>query len=401
MSLQTPTTQDINASIIAQLEASLSQTITLLPKAFIRVLSKVLAAVFILLYKYSGFVFLQLFIKTATNKETEINGVIVRPLTLWGETIGAGPATPATNAELTIDVTVQNQVGNLPSGSQLVNSANGVTYVTLSVVALDAPIVSATIKASADQTGGNGAGALGNLENGEIVSFANPLPNVARDAVVTGETVTGANEEEVEIYRQRIIDLWQKRPQGGALVDYEIWGGNPSGIVNVFPYRGNNPGEVDVYSEATEASSGSPDGIPTAAQLQAVFDAIELDVNGKASRRPANAFVNSFPITRTGFDVRVFGVTGVPDQVATELDIDEAIQQFFREAEPFIVGLSILPHKDQITRSALTSVVNSIVSAAGGTFTDVAFGETTTLANLDIYILGQGEKAKSVLISFL
>ena len=53
MSLSTPTTQEVGDNIIAQLEASLNQSIPLLPKAFVRVLAKALAGVFILLYKFS------------------------------------------------------------------------------------------------------------------------------------------------------------------------------------------------------------------------------------------------------------------------------------------------------------------------------------------------------------
>ena len=54
MSLVTPSTQEISDDIIAGLEGALAQSIPLLPKAFSRVLAKVLAAVFVLLYKYAG-----------------------------------------------------------------------------------------------------------------------------------------------------------------------------------------------------------------------------------------------------------------------------------------------------------------------------------------------------------
>ena len=66
MALETPTTKEINEIIIAQLQASLNQTIPLLPRSFLRVLAKVLAAVFTLLYKYGGFMFQQIFVQTAT-----------------------------------------------------------------------------------------------------------------------------------------------------------------------------------------------------------------------------------------------------------------------------------------------------------------------------------------------
>ena len=120
MPLQTPTTKQINDNIIAQLEASLNQTIPLLPKAFLRVLAKVLAGVFILLYKYGGWNSLQQFVETASFAETEINGRTLNPLLTWGRQVGVGDPAAATQAELIVDIVVENQTGFLPSGSQLV-----------------------------------------------------------------------------------------------------------------------------------------------------------------------------------------------------------------------------------------------------------------------------------------
>ena len=394
MSLQTPTTKNISDNIIAQLEATLNQTIPLLPKSFLRVLSKALAAVFILLYKYGGFMFLQIFVSTASINSTVINGMEVSPLIAWGRLIGTGDPVAATQAELLIDITVENQVGSLASGTQLINSDNGVTYITIGDVLLDAALIQATIRAVSDQAGGGGAGVIGNLEPGDVVSFANPLPNVARNAVVDSQVVTGADAESEEAYRQRVVDRFQQRPQGGALADYRIWGEEVAGIINIYPYTGNDPGEVDVYAEATVASSGDPDGIPTGAQLTAVFDSIELDDSGLASRRPANAFVNVFAITRTGFDSVVTDL--VADNLAqVQADITAAIVEFFLEREPFVSGLTIAPRKDRITRSALIGLVEDIVTAANGTFTMVTFTPTGVGGSLELYVLQQGEKAKS------
>jgi len=393
MSLTTPTTGQISDNIIAQLEASLNQTIPLLPKSFLRVLAKVLAGVFILLYKYGGFMFLQIFVQTASANETTVNGKTIIPLVEWGRLIGIGDPVAATQAELLIDITVENQVGTLPSGTQLVGALNGVTYITIGAVALDAATVQANIRAVSDQTGGGGAGTIGNLDPGAIVSFANPLANVARDAIVDSQVVTGADAESTEAYRQRIIDRFQKLPQGGAYADYELWGEEVAGIVNVYPYTSDDPGQVDVYVEATPESSGDPDGIPTTAQLQAVLDSINEDENGLASRRPANALANTLPITRVGFDCDVLGL--VADNLATvQADISTAITEFFLDAEPFIDGLTIPPRQDRITRSALIGLVEDIVSAANGTFTTVIFVETTLAGSLELYVLQPGEKAK-------
>lgn len=398
MSLTTPTTKEISDNIIAQLEASLNQSIPLLPKAFLRVLARALAGVFVLLYKYGGFMFLQMFVRTATISETTVNGRILSPLIEWGRLIGVGDPAPATNAELLIAITVENQTGSLPSGTQLVNADNGVTYITISSVLLNSPTVQATVRAVSDQAGGGGVGAIGNLSAGAELSFANPLANVSRTALVVSQTVTGADGESTEAYRQRIIDRFQKRPQGGAYSDYEQWGEEPAGILNVYPYTSACPGQVDVYVEATEASSGSPDGIPTPAQLQEVLDSIELDQSGLATRRPANALVNAFPITRTGFDVRVTTLQ-VNDLAAVQQSIETALIEYFRGREPYIIGLSVPPRKDRITRTAVGGVVEDIVTANGGIFGGVLV--TINSVQSDAYTLGIGEKAKLKSVVFV
>ena len=399
MSLSTPTTREINDNIIAQLEASLNQSIPLLPKSFLRVLARALAGVFVLLYKYGGFMFLQIFVRTASANQTNVNGVLVTPLIEWGRLIGVGDPAAATSAELLIDITVENQTGILPSGTQLVNTDNGVTYITIGAVALDAPTVQATIRAASDQAGGGGAGAIGNLDPGAIVSFANPLANVARNAVVDSQVVTGSDAEATEAYRQRILDRFQKRPQGGAYADYELWGEEPAGILNVYPYTSNCPGQVDLYVEATPESSGDPDGIPTNAQLEEVLESVESDENGLANRRPAGALVNAFPINRLGFDVTVSGVTVPGDLAQVQTDITTVVEEYFLAREPFIVGLSVPPRLDRITRTGVSGAVEDIVTAAGGVFTSVIveLNSVTTEA----YSLGIGEKAKAASVVFV
>lgn len=398
MSLSTPTTKEINENIVAQLEASLNQTVPLLPKAFLRVLAKALAGVFVLLYKYAGFMFLQMFVRTAAYADTEVNGVTVNPLREWGDLVGVPDRAAATQAELLVDITVEDQTGFLPANSQLVGRDNGVTYITLSSVALDAATIQVVVRAVSDQAGGGGAGAIGNLDPGATVSFANPIGRVARNATVVSQVVTGADAEAIEAYRQRIIDRFQKRPQGGAYADYEQWGEEPAGIINVYPYTSACPGQVDLYVEATPASSGDPDGIPTTAQLQEVKDAVEFDQGGLASRRPANALVNVFPITRTAFSVRVTGLS-VDDQAAVRDQIETAVEEYFLDREPFILGLSIPPRQDRITRSGLSGVVDGIVSAAGGIFNSVVV--TRNGLTVEIYSLGVGEKAKVDAVTFV
>lgn len=396
MTIETPKIQTINDSIINQLQAQLNQTIPLLPKSFNRVLAKVLAGVFIVLFKYAGFIFLQLFVSRATYDEVTINGQKLRPLQEIGRLIGVRDLVGATKAELVINIIVKSQTGTLRSGTALVNADNGVTYVTIGQVSLNAAIVQATVRAASDETGGSGGGAIGNLEVGDTLSFVDPLGNVERDAIVANVITTAADAETVDQYRQRIVDRFQKRPQGGAPADYELWSEEVNGIINAYPYRDSTcPGVVNVYVEATPESSGSPDGIPTAAQLLAVEESIEFDLDGLASRRPLGANVNALPISRTGFDAKVTDVE-VANLSVVEAQIQDAVYEYFYDAEPYIAGLTVAPRKDRLVQSALIGLVEDIVTANGGRFGTAIFDLTGGTSSINEYVLGEGEKAKLI-----
>jgi uncharacterized phage protein gp47/JayE len=386
MSLATPTTRDLSDQIVAQIAASLSQSVPLLPKAFVRVLAWALAGAIVLVYKYAGFIFLQMFVAHASSQETTVNGKKLIPLVEWGVLLGVGRPNAATNAELLIAVSVTDQTGDLPAGTQLLYAPTRVVYVTTAAVAKDAPTIQVTIRAASDDQGGNGSGAIGNLEADDVVSFASTPAGVATDAVVVSQVVTAEDAEDFEAYRARIVRFVQRRPQGGAYADYQSWAEEVEGIVHAYPYTGDNPGEVDVYIQATEASSGDPDGIPTGAQITAVEESIQLNEAGLATRRPVGAAVNVLPISLAEFDVEISGLE--PDTAEARAAIEDGLDEYLRSREPFIVGLSVLPRDDRVTNAAVSGIVDDIVSALGATVT------TVELTPGPAYTLGPGEKAR-------
>ena len=393
MAIQTPTITEIKDNIIASLQASLNQTIPLLPKAFNRVIAAVFAGIFVLLYKYANWIFLQLFVATASNDEVSIYGQTFRPLEAWGDLKGVAPQQGGTRAELEVLVTVINQGGSLPAQTQLVSDDNGVTYLTIGSILLDAATKTVTIRAVSDQGGGDGSGEIGNLDAGAKVNFVNPLGDVQRVTTVQTQVVTGADAETVEEYRTRVIDAYRAQPQGGAYADYRIWGSEVEGIENIYPYTGD-PGQVNVYVE----SSTEIDGIPTDAQVDAVHQSIELDNEDVATRRPVSSLVNVLSITMTAFDVQVTGVSGVEDIVSVQENIRTAVQDYFLNREPFIYGLDVPPRRDRIQQSEVSGTVADIDTGAGGVFTTVTVLETGS--PFLIRSLEEGEKAKAGSIVF-
>lgn len=385
MSLAVPTTKQLSDNIVASLQGKLGQTVPIFSKAFIRVLAKAQAGVDVLLYKYAGFIFLQLFVAYATDREVVVNGKRIRPLVEWGRLVGIGDPRAAERAEHVVTVTVTTQGGELKADTQLVRTETQVIYTVVAPVSLNAPTVAVTVRAVADPSGNGGAGIIGNLQPGDTLAFANTQASVASTAVVASTSKQGVDAESTKSYRDRIMRRFRTRPQGGAYADYQEWA-SINGIANVYPYAGDTPGVVDVYVEATPESSGSADGIPTNAQLTAVQDAINFDETGQATRRPASAGVSVKPITRIAFNLTVAGLS--PNSVPLQEEIEAGVDEYLRSREPYIEGLSVLPREDRITLAAVSGIVDQIVNANGATVTTVTMDPGPALN------LAHGQKAK-------
>lgn len=379
--IETKTTKQISDNITAQLEARFGSQ---MGKSFSRVVAKAIAGVFIILYKFGGWMSLQIFVDTASMQETVINGRVISPLRFWGNLIGAGDPFPATQAEHIVRLTVETQGAEVRKGAQLVYAPSGLVFLLLDSVILTGATVDVLVRAFADQNGGGGAGIQGNLPAGSIISFASPLSGVSRNAVIVNTSVTGADGESEDAYRARIKSRFNQRPKGGAYIDYKVWAEDTPGVKTAYPYTSDLPGQVEVYIE----SSTEPDGVPTSAQLQAALNSINFNnATGVAERRPAGALVNTFPITRKVFDITITGLS-VENPVQVRESIRSALEIYFLDKEPYLVGLSLPPRRDRITLTAVTGVVDDIVSQANGIFTSVA------MTNGPVYMLKKGEKAK-------
>lgn len=399
MALSVPSAQAVSDNIIAAVEAAIGKTIPLLPKSFTRVLAKALSGVFILTYKYATWSFLQYFAAHASFRETEVNGRRFVPLIEWGRLVGVGDPDIATNARCVVSFDVLDpDLTVIPAGRQFVHTTTGITYITLSAVTLNATTKIVEVLAAGDPDGNGGSGIQGNRALVDVMKWANPLPQLSTvGGVVQTITFVASDAETEAAYRARVVSRFSARPQGGAYADYRIWGSDDPGVQNIYPYTGRSPGAVDVYVEATVATSNE-DGIPSLAQLQAVKALIEQDQSGLASRRPVSAYVNVEPISRQPFSVTVTNLVA-DDPPATMDTIEAALDDFFRSREPFIVGLSALPRADRVTRSGVSGVVDEAASADGATVNTVE----VTLAGQPItaYTLSAGEKAKLGTVTFV
>ncbi len=368
MAVTIPTFEDIKALIIGDIESSLSQTIPILPKAVFRRLAGALAGAWLILYKYNSDAHRERFVQTASLEFLKKLGELVRvnqqTATQW---IGD------------IQIVGTGSSGTIPAGTQYIKADTGQVFITTEEIF----ILVGTLTVDAMSTN---SGDTSNLIVGDILTIVSPIAGIATTAIVSTVIQSADDAEEIETYRQRVLNAYQKKPQGGASADYEAWGLESPNVISIYPYSSTTPGIVDIYVEV----DNTVDGIPTPTQLTETEEYLNYDTTtGKAIRRPVTAELNMLAITRYEFDITINALS--PDTPATRALIDDAIESYLLERAPYIRGLTI-SRKDTISQTAITSLVFSIVEPLGATISSVALFDIT--GAIDLYVLTAGEKAK-------
>jgi len=388
---QIPTTQEITERNVTNIESSINQSSPLNDKAFIRVLSAMEAMNYTELYKFAVERALQNLAITATGDD----------LDLIGKNYDF-PRKAAEAAQYTIELPALD--GTLISQIRtFTGNDNGALY-TIDADATAAGGV-ATINVTAEDTG-----VAGNLEIADEMTIDTPVPGAEDVAAITIILNTGAEEETDDAYRVRILDIIRTSGGGSNTADYRRWAQEVAGVARAYPYSGRPvddpsapPPARTVYIEAD--TTIDPDGLAPTSLLDEVRDTINIDPETGISR-PAlgttddTLFVQS--IIRTGFYVEVRNLTvSASIEAQVKADISSALTTFFLLLDPFVDGLDpVSERNDNINDLKVSSVVNDVITAAGGSATGVGFGVVLAVF-LSEYNLDPGEKAKLISVSYV
>ncbi|PLX49105.1 MAG: baseplate J protein [Desulfobulbaceae bacterium] len=177
----------------------------------------------------------------------------------WG--VGRNPATAAGGV---VDV-VGTDGAVIPVG-RVLQRGDGVQYTVDAEVVVAGGVASPVVTCVAP-------GQDGNALAGTSLTFVTPVSGVQSAATVGAGGLTGGTDiEELEDWRDRLVERVQDPPQGGSLADYVLWAKEVSGVTRVWPF-GNwvGPGTVGVFFVRDDDA----DFIPDAAEVQAVKDHID------------------------------------------------------------------------------------------------------------------------------
>jgi uncharacterized phage protein gp47/JayE len=154
----------------------------------------------------------------------------------------------------------------VPAGTLLVR-ADGSEYSTDADATIVAGVASASVTAVA-------AGSAGDAVANTALSFVAPVAGVSSAVTVDAAGIGGgADVEDVDAWRARVIARIQEPPKGGTSSDYERWALEVSGVTRVWVYpKELGLGTVTVRFVIDDAPGGL---IPDAATVTAVQDHID------------------------------------------------------------------------------------------------------------------------------
>ncbi|MCQ5469675.1 baseplate J/gp47 family protein [Pantoea brenneri] len=115
------------------------------------------------------------------------------------------------------------------------------------------------------------AGKAGNTDDGLTMRLVSPITGLA-SAGEADSIQGGADIEDIEVWRARVIERWYWTPQGGADGDYEVWAKEVPGVTRAWTYRHwSGRGTVGVMIASSDLTNPIPDAA-TVAAVQAYIE---------------------------------------------------------------------------------------------------------------------------------
>jgi hypothetical protein len=221
------------------------------------------------------------------------------------------------------------------------------------------------------------AGEISKLDIGNTLTATSPIAFVNSSAAVTVETVQPLDAEDLEAYRQAIINSFRLETQGGSATDYRLWSQDAHGVRFVYPYaKSGAANEINLFVEANVADSTDGKGTPGSLILADVETVVEMNPNTslpilERGRRPLGVFaVNYLPVTIKQVDIVITGAVGFTPAIKAALLI--AITDAVNLIRPFVSAADVLANKNDVLD--VNKIIGIIISSnPGAIFSSVSF----------------------------
>jgi uncharacterized phage protein gp47/JayE len=282
----------------------------------------------------------------------------------------------ATQAKLTAQF--PGTTGKVLSAGTAVTRGDGVTYTASTTGTVDGTgNVSVTVVADV-------AGSAGNADAGTSVSLSIAVDGIQQGGTITGTVESGADIEDNDDLRTRMLDAYQSTPQGGDVEDYVLWALAVAGVTRAWcAPNGFGAGTVVVYTmwdNAESAHNGFPQGTDGVSQNDKGPGGIPRGVVAAGdqlvvadyivTKQPVTALVYSCAPIANNLTITLSGLTAA--STATRNAISAAVADvLFRNGDP---------RAGTINRDDISAAIRSVSGTSGFLITLIqgVVGVTTT-----------------------
>jgi len=281
-------------------------------------------------------------------------------------------------------VTFTGTAGSIIPAASVLNRTDGYQYtvdseITIGTTGTATGTVTAVLPdASSDSTGG---GADGNADAGTVLTFDVSISGVSSTVTLTSAITGGADIEEEEVFRSRMLSAYQETPQGGSDADYKKWALAVAGVTRVWVTRRlMGAGTVGVYIMLDGDDDSNNNGFPTGTDglsssekgySSGFATGDQLTVaNAIYSLQPATALVYVCSPVKTAVDFTISGLSAADSSIKTA--ISTALDTvFFTSGEPggtiYLSDImTAIAGIDGTTGFLITSPTTNIVMNTGG-----------------------------------
>ncbi len=374
-----PTINELRTQIENDLRTELGITQNWFGKVFLRSLATVQAGKLKIYYLAAAKVQKNIFADTA---ESENNG---GTLERFGRVKIQRNPNPAIAGVYILNVTGQNGAV-IPKGTLYKSTINSTNEGYLFEVTAQIFIVGTTGQVNVRALT---PGTESQLDIDDELELTSPLANIDSLAYVDSVDTTPVSAEDIEDYREIVLDSFRIEVQGGAAQDYVIWSLDVAGVRTSYPYtKDGQIYAVQVFVEALpdDSQPGQPEGVPPTSMLDDVRDAIEIDPDTGKGRRPVGVFtLEVLAVVPVGVTITIEGLTD--DSASVVNAIENSIIDLLYTVRPYIAGADGENRNDILYISQIITAVSSAIESdiffsnlimeIGGTpVTFYAFGTT-------------------------
>lgn len=298
MAFVRPTLRELISRISSGIQSRLS--VPQVRRSNATVYSRVLAGASHELHGFIEYVSKQIFVDTADSEHLD------RHASIFGITRKA-----ASKASGTVKFSFQDGVVNIPVGTILQGGDEQQFQVTVAPNAEGVASVEALV-----------AGEAGNIESGDTLTLISPIEGVISEAESQG-IAGGADAEDDENLRARVLARQRETPHGGTSSDYVQWALAVPGVTRAWCYPlENGDGTVVVRFVCDDLADISPTS-EMVKQVQSYID----------SKRPVTADVTVMGPTLKAVNIEISTLT--PDTSDVRAAVEAELKDLFmKESEP-------------------------------------------------------------------